>query len=80
MKKAFLIKNICIKWRGEGVNEEGYDEKTGKILIKIDPKFFRPAEIDILLGNSNYARTKLGWKPEHNFESLVKEMVETDCN
>lgn len=80
IEKAFYIKGITIKWRGEGVNEEGYDEHTGKVLIKIDPTFFRPAEIDVLLGDSSYARTKLGWTPKHNFDSLVNEMVESDCN
>jgi GDPmannose 4,6-dehydratase len=80
IEKAFSIKNFSIKWRGDGINEEGYDENTGKVLIKIDPKFFRPAEIDILLGDSSYAREKLGWCPQHNFDSLVKEMVDSDCS
>lgn len=79
IEKAFSIKNISIKWRGEGINEEGYDENTGKVLIKIDPNFFRPAEIDILLGDSSLARQKLGWKQQYNFDSLVKEMIESDC-
>jgi GDPmannose 4,6-dehydratase len=79
IENAFSVQNVSIKWRGEGVNEEGYDECTGKVLIKIDPKYFRPAEIDILLGDSSRARNELGWVPKNNFNTLVKEMVDNDC-
>jgi GDPmannose 4,6-dehydratase len=78
IEKSFKIVNINIKWKGQDVNEVGYDENTGKILIKIDQKFFRPTEVDELLGDSSYARKKLGWKPKISFEQLINEMVECD--
>ena len=77
---AFKYKNIDIKWRGTGLDEEGYDAKTGKVLIKVSEKYFRPAEVEELLGDSTKARTKLEWKPQHSFESLVKDMVDSDCS
>ena len=67
-----------IKWRGEGVNEEGYDANTGKVVVKIDPQYFRPTEVDLLLGDSSKARAKLGWVPTTSFPDLVKEMVYAD--
>ena len=79
IEKAFLIKGFNIKWKGKGLNEIGYDEKTGKELIFIDERYFRPAEVEELLGDSNKARTELGWKPNYSFDILVKEMVDLDC-
>lgn len=79
IERAFNLKGFNIKWRGEGVNEEGYDEITGRVLIKISEKFFRPAEIDVLLGDCTNAKEKLGWKVKYSFDDLVKEMVEMDC-
>jgi GDPmannose 4,6-dehydratase len=76
---AFKIKGFDIKWKGEGVNEIGYDKVTGRELIFIDPKYFRPAEVDLLHGNSNKALNKLGWKPKISFIQLINEMVEHDC-
>jgi len=67
-----------IAWRGEGVNEEGIDEKTGDILVKIDPRYFRPTEVELLLGDPSKARKVLGWKHEITFPALVKEMVASD--
>lgn len=67
-----------IEFVGEGVNEKGIDKKTGKVLIEVDPRYFRPAEVDLLLGDSTKARTELGWKPTYNLEMLVKEMVAED--
>lgn len=67
-----------IEWQGEGVNEKGIDKKTGKTVIAVNPKYFRPAEVELLLGDSTKARTKLGWKPEYDLASLAKEMVEED--
>ena len=80
IERAFNLKGFNIKWRGEGVNEEGYDENTGRVLIKISEKYFRPAEIDVLLGDCTNAKEKLGWKPEYSFNDLVKEMVDMDCS
>jgi GDPmannose 4,6-dehydratase len=76
---AFKIKGFDIQWKGVGVNEIGYDKITGRELIFIDPKYFRPAEVDLLHGNSNKALNKLGWKPKISFTELVNEMVEHDC-
>jgi GDPmannose 4,6-dehydratase len=79
IEKAFLLKGFDIKWKGEGLNEIGYDTKTGKELIFVSEKYFRPAEVDELLGDSTKARNELGWKPKYSFDDLVKEMVEFDC-
>lgn len=67
-----------IIWKGKGINEKGVDKKTGKILIEIDPKYFRPAEVDILLGDYSKAKKLLGWKPKTKFKELVKLMAEAD--
>ena len=79
IEKAFSLKGFNIKWKGEGVNEIGYDEKTGRELIFISEKYFRPAEVEELLGDSTKARDKLGWQNKYSFDELVKEMVEKDC-
>ena len=79
IEKAFALKGFIIKWKGEGLDEIGYDETTGRELIFISEKYFRPAEVDELLGDSTKARTKLGWKPSTTFDELVKEMVDFDC-
>jgi GDPmannose 4,6-dehydratase len=63
-----------IRWEGEGEFEKGYDKKTGKMIVSVDTKYFRPTEVESLLGDSSRARWSLGWKPEYNFKSLVKEM------
>ena len=67
-----------IEWLGEGVNEKGIDKKTGKTVIAVNPKYFRPAEVELLLGDSTKARAQLGWKPKYDLASLAKEMVEED--
>ena len=79
IEEAFKLKGFNIKWKGEGVNEVGYDEKTGKYLIFVDSKYFRPAEVEQLLGDPTKANTLLGWKAKTTFKELVKEMVEQDC-
>jgi len=76
---AFKLKGFEIQWKGEGVNEIGYDKESGRELIVIDSKYFRPAEVELLHGNSNKAETILGWKPKISFVELVKEMVDHDC-
>merc|ERR1712196_110291 len=80
IEKAFLLKGFDIKWKGEGLDEIGYDTKTGKELIFVSEKYFRPAEVDELLGDSTKARSDLGWTPKYSFDDLVKEMVEHDCS
>ena len=77
---AFGLRDISIKWKGEGVNEIGYDEKTGRELIFIDPKYFRPTEVDLLLGNASKAKNVLGWEPNVTFKTLISNMVKHDCN
>ena len=67
-----------IKWEGKGVTETGYDPKTGKPIIAVDPRYFRPAEVDTLLGNAAKAHQKLGWHPRISFDQLVTEMVLSD--
>ena len=77
---AFELKGFNIMWKGEGVDEIGYDRDTGRELILISDKYFRPAEVTQLLGDSTLARTVLGWSPTYSFKSLVEEMVATDCS
>ena len=62
------------------INEVGYNEKDGKILIKVNPKYYRPAEVDILLSDPSKAIRELNWQREYSFRDLVKEMMEFDCN
>ena len=75
---AFKEIGIDLEWQGEGLNENGVDKKTGKTIIEIDPKYFRPAEVESLLGDPTKAREKLGWKLKILFKELVKEMVQSD--
>ena len=76
---AFKTLGVNLRWEGEGVNEKGIDNATGKVLVEVDPKYFRPAEVDQLLGDPTKAKTKLGWNPRKtSFEDLVKIMVEHD--
>jgi GDPmannose 4,6-dehydratase len=63
-----------IRWEGEGMDEVGIDENTNKIVIRVDPKYFRPAEVQTLLGDSSKARSVLGWAPKHSFDDLVEDM------
>jgi GDPmannose 4,6-dehydratase len=79
VEKTFALKRFQIKWKGEGVNEIGYDENTGRELIFISDKYFRPAEVDELLGDSTKARKELGWTLNYSFDDLVREMVDYDC-
>lgn len=78
VEKAFDYVGIKIVWKGQGLNEKGIDEKTGKVLVKVNPKYLRPAEVEELLGNPSYARKKLKWAPKTSFEQLVKIMVDCD--
>ncbi len=75
---AFKHVNITIKWRGEGIDEVGYDAQSGRELVFVDSHYFRPAEVEQLLGNPKKAQEKLGWQATTVFEQLVKEMVEAD--
>ena len=76
---AFNETGVELRWEGEGVNEKGIDTKTGKVLVEVDPKYFRPAEVEQLLGDPTKAKTLLGWNPRKtSFEELVKIMVTHD--
>jgi len=79
VEKSFALKGFSIKWKGEGINEIGYDENTGRELIFVSEKYFRPAEVEELLGDSTKARTEMNWVPEVSFDALVKMMVDADC-
>ena len=75
---AFNYVGINIKWLGTGVNERGVNSVSGKTLVRINPEFFRPAEVDLLLGDPAKAKKVLGWNPQYTFEKLVYEMVDSD--
>ena len=77
-EKAFKEVGIEISWKGRGVDEVGIDKKTGKVLIRIDPRYFRPTEVEYLQGDPTKAMRKLGWKPKVSFDELVKAMVRED--
>lgn len=77
---AFAELGINIAWKGYGINEVGYDKDTGKELIFIDPRYFRPAEVDVLIGDCSKAYKAFGWKPKILFKELVKELVEAEFN
>jgi len=65
---------LRIRWEGEGLNEVGINEHTGKIIVRVDEKYFRPAEVETLLGDSSKAKSVLGWTPKHSFDALVEDM------
>ena len=79
IEKAFALKGITLGWKGKGIDEIGYDTNTGKEYVFIDAKYFRPAEVELLIGDSTKARTVLNWSPEIKFEDLVQKMVDNDC-
>ena len=78
VEKAFECVDIQIIWEGEGIHEKGLDKKTRRILVEIDERYFRPTEVDLLIGDATKAKEKLGWQPKIKFNELVKEMVEHD--
>jgi GDPmannose 4,6-dehydratase len=80
VESAFALRGLSIAWRGSSDKEVGYDVDTGRTLIRVSPKYYRPAEVDELLGDSAKARRVLGWAPSTTFAQLVEEMVESDCS
>jgi GDPmannose 4,6-dehydratase len=78
VEKAFAEAGQTIAWKGSGTGEVGLDAKSGKTIVEIDPRFFRPTEVDILIGDPTKAREKLGWQPKIMFDDLVREMVRSD--
>jgi GDPmannose 4,6-dehydratase len=75
---AFAEVGRSIGWHGKGVEETGVERKSGKTVVRVDPTYFRPTEVDELIGDATKARQKLGWKPKTSFAQLVKEMVTGD--
>ena len=75
---AFAEVGIELEWNGEGVNEKGTDKKTKKIIVEVDPKYFRPTEVDVLVGDPSKANKELGWKHTHDLNALVKDMMAAD--
>lgn len=77
-EKAFRCVEIELTWKGEGVDEKGYDTDTGEAVVEVDPRYFRPTEVDLLLGDATKAREKLNWDPSYSFDEMIREMVEAD--
>ena len=78
IERAFSYAEIEIEWKGKGVEEKGYDKKTGNLIIEVDSKYFRPTEVDVLIGDASKAHKELGWKYTYELEDLVHEMVIED--
>lgn len=75
VETAFAIKDIRIRWDGQGIHEQGFDADTGRLLVVVDQKYYRPSEVDVLIGDATKARTTLGWVCSTTFEELVRRMV-----
>jgi GDPmannose 4,6-dehydratase len=75
---AFKAVNVDVEWRGSGEAEQGVDASNGKVLVRVNPKFYRPAEVDLLIGDAAKAKAKLGWEPKTSLEDLCKMMVDAD--
>ena len=80
VERAFKVVDIEICWQGEGINERGVNRSTGEVLVIVDEKYFRPAEVELLWGDPSLANKKLGWSAKTSFEELVNAMVTYDLN
>jgi GDPmannose 4,6-dehydratase len=78
VEKAFAVIGRRIVWKGRGADERGIDAASGAVLVEVDRRYFRPTEVDVLIGDASKARAKLGWKHQVSFDQLVVEMVESD--
>ena len=78
VERAFSHVGKTIVWRGTGTDEKGYDASSNRVLVEVDPRYFRPTEVDLLVGDASKARTKLGWRHKVSFGTLVSEMVDAD--
>ncbi|EMO01445.1 GDP-mannose 4,6-dehydratase [Leptospira interrogans] len=79
VERSFGFVGIQVRWEGNGDSEKGFDAKSGQLLVEVNPKFYRPTEVDILIGDPAKAKKKLGWEPKVKFEELVKIMTKADC-
>ena len=77
---AGALLDMKIEWNGDGIDEVGIDNRSGRTLVRIDPRYFRPTEVETLLGDPTKAKQKLGWSAEVSFAKLVEEMVESDLD
>ncbi|MDR0705673.1 MAG: GDP-mannose 4,6-dehydratase [Planctomycetaceae bacterium] len=80
IETAFAVTDVSIVWKGKEADEKGYNAQTNELLIEIDPRYFRPSEVDVLLGDARKAQEKLGWSPKHSFTELVQDMMQHDLN
>lgn len=78
VEQAFKKVNIAVEWKGDGVDEKGVDAKTGDVLVEVDPRYFRPTEVELLVGDPSKAQKVLGWKHKYNLDELISEMMESD--
>lgn len=78
VEKAFAVVNIEIVWQGEGIDEKGINALTGEVIVEVDPYYFRPAEVSLLIGDASKAKKILDWEPSISFDELIREMVESD--
>ena len=78
VEKAFHRIGVDLEWRGEGVDERGLDADDGRVLVEVDPRYFRPTEVDLLIGDPAKAREKLGWRHEVKLDELIAEMMRED--
>jgi len=76
--EAFKEVGISLEWKGSGIDEKGIDRDTGKVVIEVDPRYFRPTDVEILIGDATKAREKLGWTPRVTFHELVRIMARAD--
>jgi len=80
IEESFSVLSEQIIWKGKGLDEEGILNSTGKVVVKIDPRYFRPTEVELLIGDPSKAKINLGWTPKVTFKELVKIMVTADYN
>jgi GDPmannose 4,6-dehydratase len=78
MERAFALAGIPLKWSGSGIDEKGTDTRTGKVVVEIDPRYYRPTEVELLIGDPTKAMNELGWKHTYDLEALISEMVKAD--
>jgi GDPmannose 4,6-dehydratase len=80
VERAFHVVDIELAWEGEGASEKGISKKTGEVAVGIDPNYYRPTEVDLLIGDASKAKTAFGWFPKTTFNQLVEIMVRADCD